>query len=302
MQSTTDPAKRPRRQWGSDRRDQPLPTVPPPVSDRRIRMGRLAIVLTVSAWIAYVVPHDRPAVRRGPRRQRPAGDRGDRLHGRGHRPDRVGDGLPDHPHRLLLPQPRAPPGAAGGDRRLLRAVLPTVTVLVPSYQEDERVIRTTLLSAALQEHPHLRVVLLIDDPPSPPTADGRDSCSSRPGPCPPDRGAARRARAPAFQAALDALRADRRWATAQPTVRGHARRSPSTTTYAAGGCASLAARQEIVDHTDAFFVDHVLGALGRRPRVIAARPRRRGRRGRHPPAAPDAPAVPPAGRARSAPS
>ena len=31
-----------------------------------------------------------------------------------------------------------------------------MTVLVPSYQEDERVIRMTLLSAALQEYPHLR--------------------------------------------------------------------------------------------------------------------------------------------------
>ena len=36
--------------------------------------------------------------------------------------------------------------------------IPTVTVLVPSYQEDERVVRTTLLSAALQEHPYLRIV------------------------------------------------------------------------------------------------------------------------------------------------
>ncbi len=45
--------------------------------------------------------------------------------------------------------------------------VPTLTVLVPSYREDDRVIRETLLSAALQEYPNLRVVLLIDDPPSP---------------------------------------------------------------------------------------------------------------------------------------
>ena len=121
MQSTMDPVKRPRRQWGSDRRDAPLPTVPPPVSDRRIRMGRLAIVLTVSAWIAYTCLHDLPAVHRGSGRQRPPGDRGDRLHVRGHGPHRLGDGLPHHPHRLLLPEPGAPPGAPGGHRRLLRA-------------------------------------------------------------------------------------------------------------------------------------------------------------------------------------
>ena len=44
---------------------------------------------------------------------------------------------------------------------------PSLTVLVPSYQEDERVIRMTLLSAALQEYPDLELVLLIDDPPEP---------------------------------------------------------------------------------------------------------------------------------------
>lgn len=44
---------------------------------------------------------------------------------------------------------------------------PRLAVLVPSYQEDPRLVRMTLLSAALQEHPHHRVVLLIDDPPDP---------------------------------------------------------------------------------------------------------------------------------------
>ncbi|WP_338180151.1 glycosyltransferase family 2 protein [Jatrophihabitans sp.] len=46
-------------------------------------------------------------------------------------------------------------------------VLPTMTVLVPSYREELATIRKTLLSAALQEYPYLRVVLLLDDPPNP---------------------------------------------------------------------------------------------------------------------------------------
>jgi cellulose synthase/poly-beta-1,6-N-acetylglucosamine synthase-like glycosyltransferase len=46
---------------------------------------------------------------------------------------------------------------------------PLLTVLVPSFMEDERVIRRTLLSAALQEYPRRRVVLLIDDAPVPRT-------------------------------------------------------------------------------------------------------------------------------------
>jgi cellulose synthase/poly-beta-1,6-N-acetylglucosamine synthase-like glycosyltransferase len=47
---------------------------------------------------------------------------------------------------------------------------PLVTVLVPSYMEEERVVRRTLLSAALQTYPRRRVVLLIDDPPVPATS------------------------------------------------------------------------------------------------------------------------------------
>jgi cellulose synthase/poly-beta-1,6-N-acetylglucosamine synthase-like glycosyltransferase len=44
---------------------------------------------------------------------------------------------------------------------------PAVTLLVPSYKEDAAVVRRTLLSAALQAHPNLAIVLLIDDPPAP---------------------------------------------------------------------------------------------------------------------------------------
>ena len=50
------------------------------------------------------------------------------------------------------------------------ASLPPVVVLVPSYKEDLRTIRQTLLSAALQDYPDRRVVLLLDDPPHPSSA------------------------------------------------------------------------------------------------------------------------------------
>ena len=46
---------------------------------------------------------------------------------------------------------------------------PPLTILVPSYKEEISVIRQTLLSAALQDYPHKRVVLLLDDPPAPKT-------------------------------------------------------------------------------------------------------------------------------------
>ncbi len=60
-------------------------------------------------------------------------------------------------------------------RRVPRAALddffwrrrPALTMIIPSYREETRVIRNTLLSAALQEYPDKRIVLLIDDPPNP---------------------------------------------------------------------------------------------------------------------------------------
>lgn len=43
----------------------------------------------------------------------------------------------------------------------------SITVLIPSYSEEPQVIRKTLLSAALQEYPSMKVVLLLDDNPNP---------------------------------------------------------------------------------------------------------------------------------------
>ena len=45
--------------------------------------------------------------------------------------------------------------------------VPAVSILVPSYKEDPQVVRRTLLSAALQDYPNRRLVLLIDDPSQP---------------------------------------------------------------------------------------------------------------------------------------
>jgi cellulose synthase/poly-beta-1,6-N-acetylglucosamine synthase-like glycosyltransferase len=56
---------------------------------------------------------------------------------------------------------------------LLGAEAPGLTILVPSYREEISVIRQTLLSAALQDYPNKRVVLLLDDPPAPKTRQDR---------------------------------------------------------------------------------------------------------------------------------
>jgi cellulose synthase (UDP-forming) len=57
--------------------------------------------------------------------------------------------------------------------RFSDGAMPSLTVLVPSYKEEPEVVRRTLLSAALQDYPNRRVVLLIDDPAYPANADDK---------------------------------------------------------------------------------------------------------------------------------
>jgi cellulose synthase/poly-beta-1,6-N-acetylglucosamine synthase-like glycosyltransferase len=59
-----------------------------------------------------------------------------------------------------------------------RVVLPSLTVLVPSYKEQCSVVLKTLLSAALLDYPQRHVVLLIDDPPNPTTAGDTEALAA----------------------------------------------------------------------------------------------------------------------------
>lgn len=52
---------------------------------------------------------------------------------------------------------------------------PMLTMLIPSYKEESRVIKQAILSTALQDYPLRRVVLLIDDPPNPKTSEDRSN-------------------------------------------------------------------------------------------------------------------------------
>ena len=176
-QADKQPKKR-RSQWGHDRRTGALPVVPMPVSDRRIAMTRLAIIITVTAWIGYVVnwllkDFLNPIYSSTTSRAESI------------------------LYLLIITMLTASAFAYLLSRlgfcyrtrkhhRASRATLdhffddkaPTLTAIVPSYKEEEHVIRNTLLSAALQEYPHKRIVLLIDDPPVPKTRQDRDQLNA----------------------------------------------------------------------------------------------------------------------------
>ncbi len=55
------------------------------------------------------------------------------------------------------------------------SAVPTVEVIVPSYREEAHVIWQTLMSAALTDYPHRRIVLLLDNPPNPTDRAERDA-------------------------------------------------------------------------------------------------------------------------------
>jgi EAL domain-containing protein (putative c-di-GMP-specific phosphodiesterase class I)/cellulose synthase/poly-beta-1,6-N-acetylglucosamine synthase-like glycosyltransferase len=248
------------RQWGADRRSEPHPLVPAPVSEGRIARGRLAIVLTITVWASYIISTVIEQFISG----RATSARlaieaivymvvvtGLAASATAYLITRIGYFYRSRSHH------RAPRIALDN---FLAGSTPTVTVLVPSYQEDERIIRTTLLSAALQEYPGLRVVLLIDDPQVPKTRAARDLLLA----------------ARALPAAIEAELAfpfarvqtsyerfeDARGELGdRATTADDMRDLAGEYRFAAGWLYGLGRRQEIVDHTDVFFAEHIINAL-----------------------------------------
>jgi cellulose synthase/poly-beta-1,6-N-acetylglucosamine synthase-like glycosyltransferase len=247
----------PKRQWGSDRRE-PLPALAPPVPESTMLIGQLAIVVTVLGWALFVVlTLTRSSI--------------------GGAPDRPPLDLATIGYLVIMSLLACSALAylttrlgyysrSRSHRRATRAELsqpfersaPSLTVLIPSYQEDERVNRMTVLSAALQEYPDLRIVLLIDDPPEPKYAA-------------PARMLAAAERLPGeieallagpqarFQAALDEF--DLRFVDKGVTHTSDITGAAAEYEYAARWLTDYAFDYEIVDHADRFLADQVLLAL-----------------------------------------
>jgi len=246
-----------RHQWGTERRTHPLPIVHDRPSTRKIAFSRLAVVATAVLWATYLVTtiirqffedaHDFKftleavcylivvtfltfsalmylVMRQG--------------------------ALQRFSTHVRVPR-------AELDRHFATHQ-PSITVLVPSYSEEPEVIRKTLLSAALQEYPKLRVVLLLDDNPEPSRAIvlARLNATraiggeimrllSRP-----------RER---FNAALE--RFDAHHQDGEYGVPGATHALATEYHWAAGWLNHLAENEKIEDHVDEFFADQVLRAL-----------------------------------------
>lgn len=133
-----------------------------------------------------------------------------------------------------------------------------ITMLVPSYVEEVSVVEKTLWSAALQEFPDKRVVLLIDDPPYPtdPERNAELSATRLLG----DKIMQELAQ-PAARFA-EALRAEKELLKGMSRVGGgDLARVGAQYRWAAEWVSDKADRWPIIDHTDLFFRDEVLEAL-----------------------------------------
>jgi cellulose synthase/poly-beta-1,6-N-acetylglucosamine synthase-like glycosyltransferase len=246
-----------RRQWGADSHEDPMPAVPRIAGEWAMMFGRAAVVLTVGAWVALVLTVLNGQVIEGVSGHASlletigfliavsvlAASATAYLFGR------LGFYYRARQHRRM---PRAKIEEFFADRQ------PTLTALVPSYQEEPGVILMTLLSTALQEYPDLRVVLLIDDPPNPRYAGPRHLLDS----------------ALALPAEVERLLSEPRHRFDLVLERFEATVEPEEESsyedlvalageyeYAAAWIQSLAKQYKVSDHNERFFTNHVLGRL-----------------------------------------
>jgi EAL domain-containing protein (putative c-di-GMP-specific phosphodiesterase class I)/cellulose synthase/poly-beta-1,6-N-acetylglucosamine synthase-like glycosyltransferase len=142
---------------------------------------------------------------------------------------------------------------------------PSLTALVPSYREDARVIRNALLTAALQEYPDLRVVLLIDDP-APRTVRERELLASAEA-LPREIEDLLAWPAAHFAEALEAFEASvpPGGLVDNAAVRSLAAEYEAASTW----LENLAAGEDVVDHVDAFVANEVLRRLAEDMMTVA---------------------------------
>lgn len=132
---------------------------------------------------------------------------------------------------------------------------PSLTILVPSYKEDEQVIYQTLMSAALQEYPLRRVVLLIDDPSYPANkSDARALAAARA--LPVKIQAQLRPQAQRFERALSEY--NERLGNGEVDIAAEAMRVGQLYLEAARWFGEMERCQPKLNHTDELFIEKIL--------------------------------------------
>lgn len=245
--------KTPKRQWGAERRIHPLPIVHDKPSIRKITLSRLAIVATIALWAVYFIYTILRQFFDGPQSFQFT------MQAIGYLV--VVTFLTFSALMYLL----ARQGALqrfSKHVRVPRAELdrhfsdtqPSITVLVPSYAEEPQVIRKTLMSAAIQEYPKMRIVLLVDDKP----VEGNTRLDETRAMGDEVMNLFAEPRVRLAQALKVFEQQNRHLKNIHPdVVRGLAKEYE----YASSWLHELADKEVIEDHVDTFFANHVLRDL-----------------------------------------
>lgn len=158
------PAKK--RQWGTEKSFTPLSMMHEKPSTLKLTLSRLAIVTTVFFWVVYIFSIILRQLYEGPQSYS--------FTTEAYSYALVVSFLTFSSllylitrHGALLRFKKHIRVARSKIDKFFAKNHPGITVLIPSYNEEYQVIRKTILSAALQEYPNLRIVLLIDDKPFP---------------------------------------------------------------------------------------------------------------------------------------
>lgn len=253
-----------KRQWGAERRTKPLSIVHDRPSSKMITFSRLAIVLTVCFWFAYLSSTIIRQFFDGP-------------HSFQFTTQAIGYLIVvtflTFSALMYLVARQGAFQRFSKHVRVPRAELdrhfsenqPTITVLVPSYSEEPGVVRKTLMSAALQEYPGMRVVLLLDDKPYPSDPDVKAQLEET----------------RALGKDIMELFSEPRQRFSEALLEFEAKHSKSTFvtsrttkklvehyTWAADWLNLLAKKEKIEDHVDVFFSEQVLRDLSKELRLV----------------------------------
>lgn len=256
--------KKLKRQWGTEKRTTPLSIVHTRPSVRKVTLNRVGIVLTIVFWVLYLISTILRQFFEGPQTYTFT------LQSVGYV---IVVTLLTFSALMYLTARQGALQRFAKHVRVPRAKLdryfsvnrPSITVLIPSYSEEVDVIRKTMLSAALQEYPSMRIVLLLDDNPYPLN--------------------------PAVEERLDATRQLAREITEllePPATRFKNAQKRFQTKYSGKNAPTLAVKQladeylwaadwlemlavsnPIEDHVDIFFTNHVIRDLASDLRLIA---------------------------------
>lgn len=247
------------RQWGTERDTSPLSNFHDQPSGYVIVLSRLAIVLTILFWMMYVSSVILRQLIDGPKSYQFTMEVFGYL---------IVTTFLTFSALMYLIARQGAFQRFSKHVRVPRAVLdryfstnqPAITVLIPSYSEETDVVRKTMLSAAFQEYPDIRVVLLLDDEPFNVRPENKDRLKAT-------RALGGEIERLLSPPALRFSKALTQFIDANPaseTVTGNTILTIAAHyKWAAEWLNKLADKEVIEDHVDVFFADQVLRELAK---------------------------------------